>query len=126
IISNALKVASTKNPLVELAPESSGRMEASPFKQLHSCCENIALAITNSKDVSFASLASFMASGVCGVLFGPLQARYFPPTGAAQIINFSLPSENFWTHTQVLLHNRISEALKTPAALSPLPSSLLA
>ncbi|EFP91113.2 uncharacterized protein PGTG_16858 [Puccinia graminis f. sp. tritici CRL 75-36-700-3] len=114
--SDALKLASTNNPLVELAPESSGRMEASSFEQLHSCCENIALAITNlrgltnSKDISFALLASFMASGICGVLFGPLQARYCPPTGAAQIISmlkalidrdFSLPSENFWTHNHI-------------------------
>ncbi|KAA1070881.1 hypothetical protein PGT21_026441 [Puccinia graminis f. sp. tritici] len=63
-----------------------------------------------SQDISFALLALFMDSGICGVLFGPLQARYCPPTSAAQIISmlktlidrdFSLPSENFWTHNHI-------------------------
>jgi len=89
IIARALYIASTED---ESAHDATLNVDSSSFDQLHSCCENMTTAITNlrgftnSKEISFASLACFMASSFRGVLFGPLQARYCPPTCAAQIL----------------------------------------
>jgi len=138
IIARALYIASTED---ESAHDATLNVDSSSFDQLHSCCENMTTAITNlrgftnSKEISFASLACFMASSFRGVLFGPLQARYCPPTCAAQILQLlktlvnngvELPAEEFWVHTQALLHSRINEALETRAPLLPLPKSQLA
>ncbi|WAR62213.1 hypothetical protein PtB15_14B308 [Puccinia triticina] len=116
-------------------------IDSAPFEQLYSCCQNLVAAITNlrgltkAKDVSFAPLACYLSSGVRGVLFGPLKARYCPPSCAAQLFHMltmlidrdvALPQETFWTRTQALLHDRISQALSAPTVIGPLPRADLA
>jgi len=74
-------------------PRRNPDVDLTDFEVFRGCCENVTTAITNlrglsrTKEVSFAPLSCFLASGIRGVLFGPVQARYCPPSGAAQMVH---------------------------------------